>query len=114
MTGARRRPDGQHVGFASVAAQAIVATGRVIMKVRSRDEAGSMPMRGRITRRGGAQCSWGQGSRSLRAAGPPQRESFTAKVDALMRAYQGDVPGASVLVLKDGQTASFAAPTGLA
>jgi CubicO group peptidase (beta-lactamase class C family) len=39
---------------------------------------------------------------ALVGCGSPQRE-LTAKVDALMRAYQGDVPGASVLVLRDGR-----------
>jgi CubicO group peptidase (beta-lactamase class C family) len=39
----------------------------------------------------------------LPACGSHQRE-LTVKVDALMQAYQGDVPGAALLVLRDGQT----------
>src|SRR5580658_456163 len=39
---------------------------------------------------------------ALAGCGSRQRE-LTVKVDALMQAYQGEVPGASVLVLRDGQ-----------
>ena len=39
---------------------------------------------------------------ALAGCGTRQRE-LTAKVDALMHAYQGDVPGAAVLIVKDGE-----------
>jgi CubicO group peptidase (beta-lactamase class C family) len=39
---------------------------------------------------------------ALAGCGSRQRE-LTVKVDELMQAYQGEVPGASVLVLRDGQ-----------
>src|SRR5580692_5994168 len=82
-------------GFAAAAAHAIVACAH---------SEGRM----RMNPRGGR--GWGRAAGavllcvSMGLSGCDSRQrAVTRKVDALMQAYQGEVPGASVLVLKDGE-----------